>query len=326
MSLAVWADVGRIEAGEGDIRVIGDDGTVKASAVGAGLAGGDSVSTAGDQSWAILRMEDGASFTLRPNTRLHIDKYQYDESNPSNSKSWLNLVKGSLRAITGLIGRQSPSSYALHTPTATIGVRGTDHETTVIDEEQATAHVQAGTYDTVNDGETVMHNEHGDVSIKPGKVGFLQHGGTSAPRMLNYRPAFFDRYRNFDRGHGIVDVLGRIHKSVGNGAFTAHPDLKERLKNEMSRPPEWHKPQAGMRPVQHGAAAGNGQHPWQQQAMQQKARQQRTQQRAGGANEARRAAQVAQARKMANAGKEPADKVGQNYKKRQRKRRKGEKE
>ncbi|MBV8659870.1 MAG: FecR domain-containing protein [Burkholderiales bacterium] len=238
-TLVAAAETGRIEAAGGNVEVIDGAGHTRNGVVGMPLSAGDSVSTAGEQSWAVLRMEDGASFTLRPNTRLRLDKYHYDENDSGNNSSVLNLLKGSLRAITGLIGKQSPQVYALNTPTATIGIRGTDHETVVIDEGQATEHVPAGTYDSVNDGETVIRNDHGEQHITAGKVGFLDHRGGTAPRLLNYKPALFQRYRAFEQRQGILNVLGRLHRPNGAGGFTAHPDLKERLKREFAHPPGW---------------------------------------------------------------------------------------
>ena len=247
LALHAMAETGRIEAAGGNVEVIDTSGNPRNGTTGMPLSAGDTVSTAGAQSWAVLRMEDGASFTLRPNTRLRLDKYHYDEANGSNNASVLNLLKGSLRAITGLIGKETPQVYALNTPTATIGIRGTDHETVVVDESQASEHVPAGTYDSVNDGETVMHNARGEQHITTGKVGFLDHKGAFAPRLLNYRPALFQRLRAFDQHQGILNVLGRLHRANGRGGFTAHPDLKARLKREFAHPPGW-QGQAEARP------------------------------------------------------------------------------
>ncbi|WP_460534474.1 FecR family protein [Chitinimonas naiadis] len=229
------ASVGRIEAAGGDVSVIARSGEIRPSTVGSWLEPGDAVSTAGAQSWAVLRMEDGASFTLRPNTRMRIDRYRYSEDHPDENGSWLSLVKGSLRAVTGLIGRQSPDSYRLNTPTATIGIRGTDHETAVIEEADATRDMPAGTYDTVNAGETVLRSDKDEQVIGVGKTGYLQREGGFAPRLLAKRPGLFLRWRQFEQRRGVLKVLGRLHQSVAGGGFTAHPDLRERLKREWQR-------------------------------------------------------------------------------------------
>jgi len=234
-ALSGQASVGRIEAAGGDVSVIARNGDSKPAAVGSSVEPGDAISTAGPQSWAVLRMEDGASFTLRPNSRMRIDQYRYNEEHPTESSSWLSLVKGSLRAVTGLIGRQSPDSYRLNTPSATIGIRGTDHETAIVEAAEATRDTPAGTYDTVNSGETVLRGEHGEQAITTGKTGYLQHDGAQGPRLLARRPGFFLRWRQFEQRRGILKVLGRLHQAVPGGGFTAHPDLRERLKREWLR-------------------------------------------------------------------------------------------
>lgn len=43
----------------------------------------------------------------------------------------LLAVRGALRSISGWIGKINPRGYRVTTPTVTIGIRGTDHETTV---------------------------------------------------------------------------------------------------------------------------------------------------------------------------------------------------
>ena len=243
------ASVGRIEAAGGDVSVIARSGEIRPSTIGSWLEPGDAVSTAGAQSWAVLRMEDGASFTLRPNTRMRIDRYRYSEDHPDENGSWLSLVKGSLRAVTGLIGRQSPDSYRLTTPTATIGIRGTDHETAVIEDAEATRDMPAGTYDSVNAGETVLRSDQGEQVIGVGKTGYLQRDGGFAPRLLAKRPGLFLRWRQFEQRRGILKVLGRLHQPVIGGGFTAHPDLRERLKRE------WQRRQDGEAGQREGAGA-----------------------------------------------------------------------
>lgn len=49
------------------------------------------------------------------------------------SRSVLRLVKGGLRAVTGLIGRETRTQYQVLTPVATIGIRGTDFLAAICD-------------------------------------------------------------------------------------------------------------------------------------------------------------------------------------------------
>lgn len=83
---------------------------------------GDRITTE-DRSFAVLQFVDGAKVTVRPNSEIVIQEYDYDTENPSAE---LNLVSGGLRIITGAIAKQSPETYKVKTPVALMGVRGTE--------------------------------------------------------------------------------------------------------------------------------------------------------------------------------------------------------
>ncbi len=70
-----------------------------------------------------LRFTDGMQMNLGPVSQLSIDDYLH---NQQGDRGWFDLVRGSLRTITGLIGKRSAKSFRLRTPTAVIGIRGTD--------------------------------------------------------------------------------------------------------------------------------------------------------------------------------------------------------
>ena len=42
--------------------------------------------------------------------------------------AFFRLLKGGFRAVSGLIGHTRREDYAVQTPVATIGIRGTDYE------------------------------------------------------------------------------------------------------------------------------------------------------------------------------------------------------
>lgn len=93
---------------------------------GLALKQGDRLSTA-DGASAIIKLPDGTRMTIRPNSELILQQYQFKESAPDNNML-LQLVRGGFRAITGLISKGSPNAAKIQTPTATIGIRGTDFD------------------------------------------------------------------------------------------------------------------------------------------------------------------------------------------------------
>ena len=87
---------------------------------------GDTLSTSQGAS-AIVRMQDGTRMTLRPGTDLVIEAYRFKEDAPDNNML-LSLFSGGLRALTGLISKNAPRAARLQTRTATVGIRGTDFD------------------------------------------------------------------------------------------------------------------------------------------------------------------------------------------------------
>jgi hypothetical protein len=93
------------------------------------LREGDRLTTSEGAS-AIIRLEDGTRMTVRPNSEIVLQQYQFRENAPDNSML-MQLVRGGFRAITGLIAKSSPNAARVQTNTATIGIRGTDFDARV---------------------------------------------------------------------------------------------------------------------------------------------------------------------------------------------------
>ncbi len=93
---------------------------------GSVLAEGDRISTS-DGSLAIVKMQDGTRMTVRPSSELVLTQFKYDARNTDNSML-LNLLRGGLRAVTGLINKNGAGTARIQTNTATIGIRGTDFD------------------------------------------------------------------------------------------------------------------------------------------------------------------------------------------------------
>lgn len=189
---------GTVDSLGGTVNVTRNAAPVQPLTVGAPVNEGDQISTSAD-SWVLLEMVDGGSLTLRGKTRMRIDAYVYPEDNKTAAKSWISLIEGALRSVTGAIGAFNPPSYRLSTPLVTLGIRGTDHETAYYPPGATEPGVEPGVYDKVNQGETFLHSQHGDVSLKAGQAGFSDHQGTRAPRVLGSIPAFYARHEAIDR-------------------------------------------------------------------------------------------------------------------------------
>ena len=77
-----------------------------------------------------IKFVDETQISLTEHTLVEITEYVYDP-NPSKSKMAMNFVAGTARFATGGLGLVPVENIQIETPTATIGIRGTDFTTTV---------------------------------------------------------------------------------------------------------------------------------------------------------------------------------------------------
>ena len=77
-----------------------------------------------------IQFVDDSVLKLTEHSKVVIDKFIFDPD-PSKSKMAFNMASGTARFITGKLGMINKENISITTPTATIGIRGTDFTTTV---------------------------------------------------------------------------------------------------------------------------------------------------------------------------------------------------
>lgn len=123
----------------GDASRVSAGGTVQALLVGTELQTGDRIRT-GSDAVAILVFSDDGRLSLRADSELLIRRYEVDPIGV-NTRIELDLIRGTVRQISGNGARAQPERYRLNTPIAAIGVRGTDFlAKTASDQVQAFVH------------------------------------------------------------------------------------------------------------------------------------------------------------------------------------------
>ena len=121
--LSAPEESGTIKTVRGDVR-IERDGKPSEARVGDAVHVSDRIVTGGDGS-AGITLKDDTLLTVGANSTLVIERFAF---NPTTNEGSLAtaLLKGTLQFITGLIARANPRAVAVHTPTATLGIRGTE--------------------------------------------------------------------------------------------------------------------------------------------------------------------------------------------------------
>jgi hypothetical protein len=74
---------------------------------------------------AVLAFRDDTRITLGSATRFRVDNFVYDDKNAGEGRFLASVLKGSVRALTGLIAKANNRNVGFSTATATIGIRGT---------------------------------------------------------------------------------------------------------------------------------------------------------------------------------------------------------
>lgn len=155
-----------VEKFTGSVTATSQGGSPAAIAVGQRLRSNTTVTT-GDGAQLILRFTDGQIVSLHSNTQLKIATYNFEAASPASGNSVLELFKGAARFVSGLLAKSNPNAFKLSTPTATIGIRGTDFM----------ASYHNPTFVSVLQGNVILGNNAGTLGLSAGQIGNVATAG-----------------------------------------------------------------------------------------------------------------------------------------------------
>ncbi len=227
--------------------------------------GGDIVETR-SSSYALIRFTDQGTVLLRPNSKFQVEKYQYSagapplaaapatpaapaqrealaplqaaSAGPAPDSSFFRLLKGGLRAVSGLVAHADYSHYLMSTPVATMGIRGTDYEIAMCEDScqtdpTVTQAVPAGksldgaVVSGVNQGQIVVTSFTGNsVTLNAGQAVITLADGSQY--LLGALPAFLETGTDAVVASGVAAGSSTVASAaaggsvlVGVGAVTA---------------------------------------------------------------------------------------------------------
>ena len=112
----------------GGASIIAADGAVRRAERGAVINAGETVDTADGK--VQLRFRDGATMSLQPGTQFRVEQFRFAEqggkAGPDDTVV-MRFIRGALRTVSGLIGKEKREQYRMDTAVGTIGIRGTDY-------------------------------------------------------------------------------------------------------------------------------------------------------------------------------------------------------
>jgi hypothetical protein len=185
---------GNVDSASGEATVASPGGKPRALAKGDRVQAGDTIATGADGA-VLITTDDSGVLAVRARSRLTIEAYKVN-GNEQDSVV-LSLLRGSLRSITGWISKTAPKNYKITTATATVGIRGTDHEVAVGEGSEAKADAPAeddsGTWNQVTEGATTLATPAGELVQQagtPSATGRVKTAG-AAPLQALAPPTLF---------------------------------------------------------------------------------------------------------------------------------------
>jgi len=125
---SVSEGVGAISELRGNGEVVRQGAAALLAELNLGIAAYDDVRT-GNGRIAITFLDD-SMLRLTEHSKIIIDEYVFDPD-PSKGKLAIRMASGTARFLTGILGKIDKSNITVTTPTAVIGIRGTDFTMTV---------------------------------------------------------------------------------------------------------------------------------------------------------------------------------------------------
>ena len=120
-----WAQAaGTVQFSSGTVSVIRNNAPITPAPSRSTIINAGDVVTTDVDGHLQLTMVDGASISLRPSSRMIVEKYDYNAANPTLSDAVISLVTGTLRVFTGELVNRDRERFKMKTPSATLGIRG----------------------------------------------------------------------------------------------------------------------------------------------------------------------------------------------------------
>ena len=120
----------------------------------------------------LIEFLDKAELALTEHTKVYIDEVIYDPD-PSKSKMTMRFALGTARFASGKLAMVNKANIDISTPTATIGIRGTDF-TTSVDEIGRSLIILLPDENGNSSGEIIISNDAGSITLSEAYQATLQ--------------------------------------------------------------------------------------------------------------------------------------------------------
>lgn len=209
---------GRVLASTGIVYAQNTRGKYRRLKRGSAVNNGDKIITQKQQ--AQIRFTDGSLVALRANSEFLIEEYNFNGSQDGSEKSTYNLLKGSLRSLSGAIGKLNKENYRLKTPVATIGIRGTDFAVTYCAEGEC-GDLTPGLYCAVADGAIVAKADGEEYAYGKDNYFFIDSASKEAKTLLSDPGVLFLQPKQKNN-----DTKGKTSSSLNSVSYNKNKENK----------------------------------------------------------------------------------------------------
>ncbi|NKB35897.1 MAG: hypothetical protein GKR93_01840 [Gammaproteobacteria bacterium] len=165
------AAAGKVVFATGSARAVNDAGDSRVLRRGSEIFSGDSLQTAA-RSRLQVSLADGAYVSVQPASEYKIEDYNYSGKEDGTERAFYRLLKGGIRAVTGYIGKRNRDAYKVNTAVATIGIRGTGHNTRICAGDCPGK--KDGLYHSTWEGLTTVENEKDKADVPAGNGVYVE--------------------------------------------------------------------------------------------------------------------------------------------------------
>lgn len=167
----------------GDVQVRDAAGSLRAAKTGMEIDSGETILTQSGR--AQVRFTDNGHVSLQPGTEFKIADFRFREAGKPEEAAVFSLIKGGVRAITGLVGRRAKADYVMNTAVATIGIRGTEFQAILC---SSSCKEPDGLYVHTGEGIVFVKNALGEIDVARGQTAFVA-SPQSAPQRTSVGPS-----------------------------------------------------------------------------------------------------------------------------------------
>ena len=188
----------KVVSAQGFIAAVDGAGARRTLVQGGSLYPGETLET-GPNARAVLAFRDESRMTVGSGTRFKVDSFVFDAKNPNEGRFLVSLLQGSLRALTGLIGKANKRNVGFVTPTATIGIRGTGLDMDCSADGTCSFFTWLGSIEVAPNGQTALQVLQAGEGLFVGPTGI--------------RPLTAPTLQDMDRPDGVIVDMQQLFDS-----------------------------------------------------------------------------------------------------------------